>query len=353
MARESREQSAEAASRGEVSSPGESSHDHRLWSGLARVGLFLMLVAVLAKGIELFNSAVLRGISTGEQGVWNAIVQGRINADVLVTGSSRALVHYDARMLEQELGRSTYNIGLNGSQTDMQVARFKTYLRNNRAPKLLIHNLDAFSLQVTHGEVYDPGQYLPFLDQEDIYGALLKINPETWKWRYLPLYGYATQDMRLSWLYSLLGLAIAERPDTHFLGYRPRYDEWTEDFERFRASNPDGIDVIVEERGVQQLEEMLSMCQSRGIRVVLVYSPEFTEMQAMTRNRAEIFSIFRRLSEEYGALFLDFSTSDISFSKSWFYNSQHLNARGAQEFTRELAKRLAALDTESAWPAVR
>ena len=39
------------------------------------------------------------------------------------------------------------------------VARGETYLRHNRAPKILIQNFDAFSFQLTHDEVYDPGHY--------------------------------------------------------------------------------------------------------------------------------------------------------------------------------------------------
>ena len=79
---------------------------------------------------------------------------------------------------------TAFNIGLNGSQTDMQLARLKTYLRHNKKPLLLIHNLDLFSFQTTHGGVYDPGQYVPYLEEPPISAALSRIDPDVWKARF-------------------------------------------------------------------------------------------------------------------------------------------------------------------------
>ena len=69
----------------------------------------------------------LRRIDTAAFGVFNRIVNGEINAEILVTGSSRALTHFDPRVISGSTGLSAFNIGINGSQTDMQVAVFKTY----------------------------------------------------------------------------------------------------------------------------------------------------------------------------------------------------------------------------------
>jgi hypothetical protein len=310
-------------------------------SGAKRICAFFVLLGVLAVMADFAISAVLRGITIGDFGVWNRIVAGEINSDVIISGSSRALTHYDSRILQEKLGHTAYNIGLNGSQTDMQVARVKTYLRHNRAPKLLIQNLDAFTFQVTHGEVYDPGQYLPYRTEPELYEALSRVNPDTWKWRYIPLYGYATQDLRLGWLFGMRDRFAGAQRETHFLGFKPRYTEWTEDFAQFRANNPNGFEVKVEDEGVRQVEDLLRFCASRGIKVALVYSPEYAEVQDMTRNRAEIFARFAAMAEQYGATFIDFSGSPISSDRSLFYNSQHLNADGAMRFTAELADKLA------------
>ena len=182
------------------------------------LGVFA-LVGLLAAALDVGIDMSLRRIKTSEFGIWNSIVGGTINAEILITGSSRALTHYDVRILQERLGRSAYNIGLNGSQTDMQVARLKTYLEHNRKPRLLIHNLDLFSFQTTHGGVYYPGQYMPYLREPELYEVLSRISGNTWKSRYIPLYGYAVEDLRLTSIqgvYPLVRLRIRSR--TSFSG---------------------------------------------------------------------------------------------------------------------------------------
>jgi len=312
-------------------------------SGGGRIAAFFVIVAVLAWALDGFIDFSLRRLETGDFGEWNRIVQGRINAEILISGSSRALTHYDSRILARGTGRTTYNIGLNGSQTDMQLARLKTYLRHNRKPAMIVQNLDIFSLQVSHGEVYDPGQYVPYLDEPDLYQALSAINPDTWKARFIPLYGYAAQDLRLIWLQGLsYWLQPVPRP-THVDGFQARNELWTEEFDEFRAQHRDGVRIDIEPAGVAQVEELLKLGEVLGIHIVLVYSPEYSEMQAMTSNRAELFAAFEALSRKHGATLLDFSNSPISNRRELFYNSQHLNAVGAEAFSGELARQLAAI----------
>ena len=107
-------------------------------------------------------------IETSGFGVSNRIMSGQVNAEILISGSSRALTHYESKVIEEMTKCSTFNIGRNGSQTDMQLAFLKTYLKNNSKPKLIIHNLDLYSFQ-TSKEIYDPAQYMPYLDQTPIY----------------------------------------------------------------------------------------------------------------------------------------------------------------------------------------
>lgn len=306
----------------------------------ARIAAFFGLVIAFLYATHFMVNAGLRRIQTSSFGVWNRILTGQVNADIIISGSSRALTHYDPRIIQEVTGRSCYNIGLNGSQTDMQVARLRAYLRHNRKPSLVIHNLDLFSFQVTHGGVYDPGQYIPYLGEPAIYDALVGINPNITRARYLPLYGYAAEDLRFTWLLGLRGLLGWGPAEDHFSGFVPRDTTWTGDFERFRSQHADGVRIDIEPAGLWQMEALLGLCQEQGIRVLLVYSPEYVEMQKLTSNRAEAISQMLVFAERFEAGFWDYSGHMISASRHFFYNSQHLNARGAEEFTISLARRL-------------
>ena len=297
---------------------------------------FVLCVAALIATGYLVNFG-LRRVRTSDFGVWNRLVDGKINTAIVISGSSRALTHYDPRVIQAVTGMSAFNIGLNGSQTDMQLAALKTYLRHNRRPELLVHNLDTSAFETSRHGVFFPAQYVPYMDEAPIYEALRAVDPDAWKTKYLPLYGYSVKDMDFTWITGIRGLIGWNPREDHFLGFRPRNTEWTDDFERFRRSHPDGVRYTIEEQGLRDFEQLMQVCKEAHIPVLLVYSPEYDEMQRLTLNRSEIFEHFRDIAARYHATLWDYSQSPMSSRKEYFYNSQHLNASGAEVFSMDLA----------------
>ena len=57
--------------------------------------------------------------------------------------------------------------------------------------------------------------------------------------------------------------------------------------------NPDGVRFEIEPDGVRAMEVLLRLCRKEGMAVLLLYAPEYMEMQALTANRAEIFAAAR------------------------------------------------------------
>jgi hypothetical protein len=249
------------------------------------------------------------------------------------------MAHYDPRVIEKATGQSAFNIGLNGSQTDMQVAMLKTYLQHNAKPKLVIHNLDLYSFQISH-EIYDPAQYLPYLDDRALFVAVHRVYPEAWKWKLLPLYGYLVEDARFTWLLGLKGFVGVQPQEDRFQGFVPRYLSWNGDFEKFREHNHGGVTFEVEPAGVREIEELVHICKQRQIPLLFVYSPEYFPMQEMEKNRAEIFAMFQDICQRSNVPLWDYSDSPICLSRDNFYNSQHLNSEGATQFSQDLARRL-------------
>jgi hypothetical protein len=311
-------------------------------SGSARLALFFTLVAAAFVFANFLIDLGLRRVKTSDYGVFNRIVSGRINATVLVTGSSRALNHYDPREITRQTGAPAWNIGINGSQTDMQLAVLQTYLRHNSAPALLIHNLDSFTFETSRDGLAFPETYVPYLSEPPIYQTLKRLDSSWRKAKYLPLYGYAVEDMRFSWLLGVAALVGRNPPEVRFEGFEPRTAAWTEDFDRFRGANPGGVSFSIESEAVRDLEQLITEVTTRSGRVLLVYSPVYQEMQEIERGRPELFAKFRDIALRYHATFWDFSDSPISRRRDLFYNSQHLNAEGAAIFSAALSRRLVA-----------
>ena len=311
------------------------------WKAVRRIACFFAIVVVLIFVMNAMITSGLRRLRTSAFGASNQIMEGKVNAQIVVSGSSRALAHYDPRRIEAVTGRTAFNLGRNGAQTDMQVAFLKAYLAHNRKPEIVVHNLDAFTF-VTTREVFDPVEYTPYLYDRDLYSALGKINPNIWKSRYLPLYGYVVEDMNFTWVRGLKGFWGWSPPEDYFLGFNPRSKKWTDDFEHMKANNPNGVRFDIEPAGIQVVEDLIQVCRQGGIQLILVYSPEYIEMQSLTSNRAQVFGLFHELADRSDVPLWDYSDWKYAGNQDLFQNSQHLNATGAAFFSDDLANRLKA-----------
>jgi hypothetical protein len=311
----------------------------RAMDGVRRISCFFILIALLVCVLNVMITIGLRHVKTGQYGVSNRIMQGRVNAQIVITGSSRALSHYDPRIIELQTGRSAFNLGRNGSQSDMQLAVLRAYLEHNQKPEMVIHNLDSFSFEATR-QVYDPAQYVPYLYDEELYKPLRQFDHNIWRSRYLPLYGYVVTDMNFSWVLGLGALTGWSPREEYFEGFNPRTKKWTDEFQSFKSANPKGVYWPLDPEGERSVENLIRLCKERNIQLIFVYSPEYAEMQKLTMNRVEVFTRFHELAKRYKFPFWDYSDWTYARNTQYFQNSQHLNAEGADVFSKDLAKRL-------------
>lgn len=305
-----------------------------------RILLFFSVLAISIYCFDLSIKVALRRVSTGEVGALNRALTGRANAQIVINGSSRAVVHYDPHILQKTTKKTVFNNGRNASHTDLQYALLKEYLKVNLKPDLVIQNLDIHTFETTE-EIYEPAQYIPYLKNEQLYQNLYSIDAAVWKWRVLPLYGIAVQDTKMIWLNSLPKLLF--RGDQLNSGYFPSERSWTGEFDRFLSENPNGFVKRIDSDCVIALENIIKLCKLSGIKVLLIYSPEYREAQSLTKNRQEVFTKFNEIARTYEVSFWDYSHSQISTNRNFFYNSQHLNRNGAEEFSADIARRLSEL----------
>ena len=329
-------------------SQGDNGIDPRRWPNVLRILCFVGMLVIACYLLNGMVSKGLRMLTSDEFGAWNEEMQGRVNADVIISGSSRAANHFDPREIARVTGLTAFNIGRNGTQTDVQLGVLRAYLEHNRKPRIIIQNLDAFTF-VTTRELYDPALYIPYIDDHEIYQTMRKVDVELTQGRYIPLYDYAVEDMNFTWWLGLKGLVGINPKNTIYLGFKPRDRAWSDEFDRFRAGNPKGVTFPVQPDGVRVLEDMITLCHENGIQLVLVYSPEYDGMQRMTKNREEIFAEFRELSKRYNVPFWDYSQWKYVDDTSMFYNSQHMNSRGAEMFSIDIARQLAAYMNKLGW----
>jgi hypothetical protein len=303
-------------------------------------------VTFVLVGIALayvINAILLRGLrerTVGLYAPWNAMVEGRLATDLIVVGSSRAMVDVDCEPLAARLGVSCFNVGLDGSNVNLQRPLFDTYVAHNVPPKILLLTVDVFEFKVDH-EPYKPAQYLPYLDEPPLYDNLVSLDPEWRTIRYLPLYGFAIFGLD-TMADSVEGLFHRDRgkPDWRVRGWAARDWPWDGDFEKFAQAHPNGKDWPIEQGSVDALESILTTAERLHTRIVLAYLPEYVEVRRLWSNQETVFARFHEIAQRHRIPFLDFSDDPVCASRSYFYNAEHLNQRGAELFSARLAERM-------------
>ena len=317
---------------------------------VAKFFVFPLLAILCILIVQHFWLKGLRQYRTLDLGTFSKAVSGKINADILVFGSSRAQHHFDPRIISRFTNKSAYNIGLDGTGIDLQAAWFFTYLRHNQKPEFLILSLDIPNLaRKLDSSVYHPGQYVAYLNEPDLFLALKQHGAEWSLYKNFPFIGIAkfispltsgNEQLRYEATRSLLKSPL---PESLLSGFAAVDKNWTAEFDDYKKQHPSGVTYEIYPENIQTIRAVLMRCKQSGIKPILVYSPEYYENQLLTNNRRDIFIIYGGIAKDFNVPFWDYSDSMISHDKGNFYNSQHLNVRGASRFTEDLALRLQAV----------
>lgn len=129
-----------------------------------------------------------------------------------------------------------------------------------------------------------------------------------------------------------------------YKGFRGKDLKWNESSMKNRKEKGK-LKVIIDPITRSLFEQFVTEYKNMNIHLIMVYTPEHVNGHTFVENRQLIFDYFQHLSSEYDVAFFDYSRDSISFDKTLFYNTSHLNRRGADLFTQKLADTLLSLGT--------
>lgn len=312
---------------------------------ILKIVIFIIPIIVLAYSIDPYLSINLRKSNTfahQEYPIWNDILDGDLNADILIYGSSRAWVQFDPKILEDTLQMSAYNLGIDGHTFNMQQMRHKLALKYNKQPKIIIHSVDATTLQ--KGNFYNSEQILPYmLLNEDFKEFTSNYTPYSYLEYKLPLLRYYGKSDAISTAIKMsFEPNINNRPQ-RIKGYKGQERSWNKDFESAKKLMKN-YNVIIDNNLKQRFDNYLKECKANNIEVILVYAPVYIEGQEFIDNIDEIMNIYIKCAETYNFKFFNFTKDDICYDKAYFYNARHMNKIGSELFTKKLASKIKTIN---------
>lgn len=302
---------------------------------IQQILLFLLPIVLISFYADYYISTNLKKsnlYAEKEYSTWNAIIDGKINSEIVIYGSSRAWVHINPTMISNNLNVSTYNLGIDGHNFWLQYLRHSLLLENNTKPKIIILSLDIFTLQKVK-DLYNSDQFLPYMLWNDkIRNATISYNGFKFIDYEIPLIRYYGRQNAVHEAF-LIKKRVNEVE--RIKGYQGRDRQWNGDFDKVKKTMKN-YERELDPASIILFERFLNECKNQKIKVIFVYTPEHIEGQKFVKNRDEIISLYKKLSEKYNIPFYNYSKDSLSYHKKYFYNASHLNKTGAELFTKKL-----------------
>ena len=272
--------------------------------------------------------------AAGEYATWNDVYEGNVNSEIVISGSSRAVVQIDPAIIQNQLGKTCYNLGVDGNNIWLEYFRHQQFLEHNVKPSLIIHSLDIFMLSDST-EIFNSEQFLPYMLFDTEIEKLYQGNDRfSFLDFHIPLIRYYGNQIAMLHALKLM-MKPQQKSAGRVSGYEGQHLQWNNDLHNAKLKMK-SFEAQVDSSSLRLFEKYLQECKAQNIEIIFIYTPEYIEGQHFVKNRKAILDLYFDLSKKYNILFLDYSNDSISFNKSYFYNSGHLNKQGSELFTKKL-----------------
>jgi hypothetical protein len=249
------------------------------------------------------------------------------NEEVLVFGSSRAYYHYNPDIIEKELGLSCYNIGYGGQNIYFHLALLKSALQRTK-PKVVILDLLSIDYEKSSGQndMEKLGILLPFVNKSKVFkeAVLMRGTGEHVK-LLSSIYPFNSKQMHI-----LRNNFTSIRSDNKgFVGLSRVWDKPIE---------TKIIDTVeIDSSKVQAIYDFVEICNKNNVKIFVCVSPYFVNF----KGKSQYDFLTNQLYSRYKINLFNFE-SNLEFKNDikLFSDPIHLNAKGAQQYTKEIALKI-------------
>ena len=298
---------------------------------LSQMLFFTFILLILAVAFDVLLTTKALRSRTSPFATWNDLYQRKIDADVLVMGSSRAFVQFNPAIIDTVLHTNSYNLGMDGRAADSQILKYKVFRhKGNSKPKLIIYEVSHGTMQKSNG--YEREQFVPYL--HDPYLWRLCHEQESFNLAdcVLPSWRYIGQR---TFIRNILFPTEGSEYDTPlYKGFRSYDRKWSGRGLRQQAS----VSYTHDKTIIRQFRDFLSECRRDSIQVVLVTSPFYIGGTRKMADSTGMHAMFAQIAEDFAIPYLDYTYDELSYDTAYFYNTMHLNRTGADLFSQKVAR---------------
>lgn len=291
---------------------------------IIKVGIFF-IIAILIDFLfgKLFEMLIDK--AKGGDTYRNNYICNKVEEHILVFGSSRAIHHYNPVIIKDSLNMTCYNCGQEGNGIILNYGRF--LLINQRYhPNYIIYDITPV-FDLLQGK--DNQKYLGWLrayyNRNGIPDIFNSVDPsETWK-MHSQLYRFNSKFIQI------VSDAIHPIQDSGILGFRPLKGEM--DTMKISKQSVEKQIYEYDTLKIQYFEKMINTSQKT--KFIFTLSPNYNEIDTT------VLYPIKTLCSKYNIPMINLSNDPKYLHNSiYFKDGSHLNSRGADEFTKDIVKKI-------------
>ncbi|WOI23109.1 hypothetical protein [Nonlabens ulvanivorans] len=298
------------------------------------ISIFFLVLIIVGYGLEPVIDYGLHSLEGSVYAEWQDLVNGKINTDLIVMGSSRGVVSYDAMMIEKELGISSFNLSFNAGSYNLQQAKMNAYLISNKVPTVIFQNIDLAHLSKSEVIPFEQ-QFITSINSSNYLEIDKRLSGSLKDFRFKGISKYSIDSRRLK--LSILNLLCLE---PNYLrktkGYHSVDKSYKPDtYNLARLNNSASVDMIY---GLEETIKYYQQERFNNTVVYIIWAPEYEVRRKLNEELAQSVKeiIKSKIIGIENIKFIDLRNDEIGDDLKNYYDSFHLNATGSKIFTKKL-----------------
>jgi hypothetical protein len=302
-----------------------------------KITITLCLVTGSLFVLDNFYSSSLR---TNKNTKADYVSSTRIDAEVLIHGPCEPLWMVNPEQLDTLTGKKSYNLALSHSDFADNYLHLYLYLKNNKAPKLILLYVTPESMDKKFN-TFNSYRFAQYLADDTVAKVVSECDVEYYKNTTVPYFAYAYYNKQITFN-TLQGLK--HKKDKRALpffanGFEPPAKiTWDNHLEDMQSQYPEGYEFKIDSLRVKYLMKTIKLAKQYGSEIILYESPVLTESLKNLKNREETITFIKKLAAKENVDYVLFKDEDLSSSRSNYISSLNLNAKGLLVFNDTLAQ---------------
>ena len=254
-----------------------------------------------------------------------------VHEDILLMGTSRCDVHYVPSIIQDTLGMSVYNGGIDATKNIFAHYLILNHILKCYHPKLICLEVMNNDFEVMDDSFSSITYFAPYFGQNEQADSVFRLADLYYKYQISHLYRYNAKAVS-----NIAGLLI-NRNTSDDNGYFPNPEPLHCPDHLEHLNTPDQIDSLK----LQYIQRFIDLCHSKQIPLVFTISPMYKEIGD------DYYDVIKAIAERNGVPVLDYHTKGLFIEHpEYFRDDLHLWDKSARIYSSIFAADLKRLIDE-------